>query len=247
MRTFIFVLLASSVAFAQHEFEVASVKASEPGPASQGLGGESIMPHPGSLTMRNVRLRSCVKWAYDVKEYQIAGPAWLGSPGWLGSEIDRYDIAAKAAPDTPIPELRLMLQSLLAERFKLTLHRETKDLPSYALTFVKQAPGLHPATDPNGERKTSGKGPALSLTSTSMAEFAELLAGPLGMPVVDATNLQGKFDFELSGKMMGVTKEDQQYEFLNTIQEQLGLKLERRKAPIEMLIIDHIEKTPTAN
>lgn len=198
--------------------------------------------------MRNVRLRSCVKWAYDVKEYQISGPAWLGSAGWLGSDLGRYDIEAKAAAGTPVAELRLMLQSLLAERFKLALHRETKDVPAFALLVIKPGPGLHSAVDPNGALAVAAKGSVLSWKSASMSEFAEWLAGPLGAPVIDATNLKGRFDFDLGDDQPpSAAKGDQQFAMLNSVQQQLGLKLERRKSPVEMLVIDHIEKTPTAN
>jgi uncharacterized protein (TIGR03435 family) len=231
-------------------FEVASVKAIPSGaPGAQG-GGESIVAHPGSLTMKRVRLRACLKWAYDLKEYQIAGPAWMGNPGWLGADVARYEIDARAAEGTPVAEMRVMLQTLLAERFQLVLHRETKELPAYRLTVVKQGPDLRAAADAQGERAVSMEAGALVMRRTSMSEFAEFLAGPVGAPVVDATNLSGRFDLSINDAPFmpaGGTREDSQYAMVKAIQEQLGLKLEKHPAAIEMLVVDRAEKAPGGN
>ena len=231
-------------------FEVASVKVSVAGPDGKG-GNESIVAHPGSLTMRRVRLRACIRWAYDLKEYQVAGLNWMGSPGWLGSDVARYEIEAKAAAGTTVAELRLMLRALLAERFAVRVHRETREVPAYLLTVYKQGPDLKASEDSSGESTPGVRGGVLSLTKTSMAEFAEWLSGPMGAPVVDATKLQGRFDLSINEApylpASGATREDSQYAFVKAIQEQLGLKLEKRSTPIEMLIVDSADKTPTGN
>jgi uncharacterized protein (TIGR03435 family) len=231
-------------------FEVASVKTTVA--RTDGMGGnESIVAHPGSLTMRRVRLRACIRWAYDLKEYQVAGLNWMGSPGWLGGDVARYEIEAKAAAGTTVAELRLMLRTLLAERFAVRVHRETREVPAYLLTVYKQGPDLKASEDSTGEGTPGVRGGVLSLTKTSMAEFAEWLSGPMGAPVVDATKLQGRFDLSINEApylpASGATREDSQYAFVKAIQEQLGLKLEKRSTPIEMLIVDSAEKTPTGN
>src|SRR5215469_4730848 len=106
-------------------FEVASVKRSQPGGR-----GTSVGTDPGRLTIRNATLKFCIGWSYGVKDYQISGPGWLDS--------EHFDIVAKAERGALEGRLRLMLQAVLTDRFKLALHRETKELPVYALTVVKE-------------------------------------------------------------------------------------------------------------
>jgi len=128
-------LTAFAIAASAQSFDVASVKLTTS--IRPGYGNEHIVARPGNLTMSNVRLRAMIKWAYDVKDYQISGPSWLGLPGWLGGDLARYEVLAKAPAETPVATLRLMLQKLLADRFKLALHRETREVPAYALTVTK--------------------------------------------------------------------------------------------------------------
>jgi uncharacterized protein (TIGR03435 family) len=229
-------------------FEVASVKATAN--IQTGYGREQIIARPGSLIMHNMRLRACIKWAYDVKEYQIAAPSWMGSPGWMGSELARFEISAKATPDTPVAELKRMLQTLLAERFGMELHRQSKEMPTYAMNVVKSGSSLHPAEDQEAESTAvqPGNGPVMRMRSTTMAQFAEFLAGPLHTPVIDNTGLKGRFDLAVDMSAYKATAQDEeQYLFLKAMQDQLGLKLEKQKSQIEMLIIDHAEKMPTGN
>ena len=112
-------ILLLSVAVAQPAFDVASVRASKSG-GGEGGWRDDIQTSPDSLIMRNVSLKSAIRWAYHVMDYQVTGPQWIGS--------DRFDISAKAMGPTSEDQLRLMLQALLAERFKLTLHRDTKEV-----------------------------------------------------------------------------------------------------------------------
>src|SRR5581483_10438235 len=111
-------------------FEVASVR---PSPVAnsggEGARRESIQADPGALSMRNVSLSSSIQWAYDVRPYQISGPDWLRD--------QRYDIAAKADHPVKTEQLRLMLQTLLADRFQLALHHHTRDLPAFVLLVGK--------------------------------------------------------------------------------------------------------------
>jgi uncharacterized protein (TIGR03435 family) len=141
----------------------------------------------------------------------------------------------------------LMLQALLAERFQLTAHHESREVPSYALIVVKSGPNLHPSADQNGERKMIPQGSALTIQNTTIADFAEWLSGPLGSPVLDMTNLSGRFDFKIDDSPYNLEKGDQQYAMIKAIQEQLGFKLDRRKSPVDTLVIDHLQKVPTEN
>jgi uncharacterized protein (TIGR03435 family) len=114
-------------------FDVASIKPGALASAGgEGSRRENISSSPDTLTMANVSLASAIKWAYSLHDYQVAGPAWLND--------ERYDIRAKASGPTPDDQLRLMLRTLLADRFKLTSHRQTKDLPVYALLVAKNGP-----------------------------------------------------------------------------------------------------------
>jgi uncharacterized protein (TIGR03435 family) len=140
-------LFISSMAFGQSttvlpSFEVTSVKVAEqPKPDAQGRlfvvrgcrGGPGTTD-PGTLTCNNTPLKSLLVRTYDLKNYQVEGPAWL--------DTDGFDIVAKVPAGTTKEQFNLMLQSLLAERFKVTVHRETKTLPVYALTVAKGGPKL---------------------------------------------------------------------------------------------------------
>jgi uncharacterized protein (TIGR03435 family) len=132
--TFAAALLAcsSAICFGQ-SFDVASIKPaappSDPHRIMVGMRGGPGTPDPGQITYSNVTLRNVLMAAYDVKEFQISGPSWLGN--------ERYDIVAKVPPGTTKEQFRLMLQNLLAERFKMSLHHESKELPMYGLVVAK--------------------------------------------------------------------------------------------------------------
>jgi len=226
-------------------FEVASIKPS----AVWRTGGEGssrsrIEHSPESLTMRNVDLSDCVQWAYGVKFFQIVATKTL--------DAERYDILAKTAIPVPIHDLRSMLQGLLAERFKLLLHRDTKLLPVYELVVAKHGPRL-PAAKATGDltlhaveslpRVEDG---SFVFRETSMAEFAEKLSLLRGIdrPVVDRTGIQGYFDITLKSAASALL--DDSGSLFGLLEEQLGLKLAPSKAAIDVVVIDHAEK-PTAN
>jgi uncharacterized protein (TIGR03435 family) len=211
-------------------------------------------------------------------------------PGWAHSLTDRYTIEAKAGGDPTKDQFRLMMQSLLAERFKLAVHWETRQGPMLALTLVKPGklgPKLHPhAEGPPCEPAASPVGPpaggadvfpatcgsyGLAIApdhkhlrtgsrNATMAYLAQNLAstGAAPLPVVDRTGLSGGFDFaveyspEPTDAMVaiyartGVEFDPQGPTFLDALREQLGLKLESTKGPIQVLVIDHVEK-PSEN
>jgi len=231
-------LLAATVAIVHAQsFEVASVK---PSVIRTTEGGRSRIEYSADrVTMRNVDLKECVQWAYRVEYYQIPAPNSLDGKG--------YDILAKAAGAVPVSELRRLLQQLLAERFKLTVHRETKTLPVYALTVAKGGPKLPGPNADDGHHAVESlprvQDGSFLFPESSMAEFAAKLSLLRGMdrPVVDQTGIAGYFDIVLKGAASAILQPDGPSLF-TLIPEQLGLKLVATKAPVEIVVIDRAEK-----
>ena len=244
-------LLLAATALAQQpalQFDVASIRAAQ---TPQGRGPlaalrEDINTTPGNLTMRNVTLETCIRWAWKLNPYQVSGQDRLGT--------DRYDIVAKAPGAAPESDLRVMLQALLADRFKLAFHRQTKDLPAYALIEGKGPNKLHPVEGVNGG-EGSMTGGALIFEGHAMpiSRLADIMSGVLKTPVLDMTGLDGHYDFKLDMRpyitppQPGEPPLDLTGIAIAAIQSELGLKLESRKANLEMLVIDHAEKAPTEN
>ncbi len=228
-------------------FEVASVKPDKSGNnGSHWRGNDSA----GKITAVNISLRDIVKYAYGVRDYQISGPDWIKS--------ERYDIAVEAAGPTKQEELERMMQMLLAERFKLALHREEKVLPVYALVVAKSGLKVK-AVQSDGHTSSNSTRGHLTSQNASMSKFAEVLSRHTDRPVVDQTGVKGAYDFKLEWTPDDkpsrppeqadgiVTNETSAPSIFTALQEQLGLKLEARKAPVDILVIDHAEKVPTEN
>jgi uncharacterized protein (TIGR03435 family) len=236
------VFLFNTVIVAQSQFEVASIKPSQTGSLDrEGNRRESVDTSADGLTMRNVSLTSCVRWAYGVQASQVSGPAWL--------DTERFDVVAKGAGPASEDQLRLMLQALLADRFKLTLHRDSKVMSSYELTVAKSGPKLQKSAG-EGKSGHSGNGLKATFEKTSMPELAEHLSAIVRAPVADRTGLNERFEFamDFSGFFVpGATLDDLPAFVNGAIQAQLGLKLELRKAPVEILVIDHAERVPSEN
>lgn len=242
-------LLLSTVALAANAqppaFEVASIK------PNRSLGGmSSIHLSKGRVSMENVSLKKVMLNAYgipDDREYMIDGPGWLAT--------ERFDIDATFPGDSPLAQVRQMMQTLLAERFKLTLHRETRQLPMYSLVISKNGLKIHPVED--GQSRTSSGPGRLEATKITMQKLADLLAHSVGFPVIDSTGVQGVFDFTLQwspdeAARTAITDGNEAAgtagpSIFTALQEQLGLRLASEKAPVEILIVDHIEKAPTEN
>jgi uncharacterized protein (TIGR03435 family) len=224
----------------QPAFEVASVKPTQHGRNAEGFSHSSVdIPSPGRLVAENSSLDELIRFAYSLKEYQVSGPIWLND------DSESFDVLAKASPDTPKAEMRMMLQGLLRERFKLAAHRESKVLPIYELVVDKRGPRLK-AADPAGRHRTSSGGGNMTATKVTMTDFAYELSRDLKRPVLDKTGITGAFDFELHW----VQAEDSVSSttaFLTAIRDTIGLKLQSAKGPVEILVIDHIEKIPTEN
>ena len=242
MKTILLLLLIASAAYAQSPtFDAASIK-----PNRSGAGGSSIRASKGLITIENASLKKILFAAYSIPEdrdYMLSGPDWLTT--------EHFDIQARFPADTALPQMQQMMQALLADRFKLTLHRETRQLPTYALVVAKDGPRIQPVDD--GQPKTTGSPGRLEATRIPMQKFADLLGHTLGEPVTDATALHGVFTFTLEWSPSPTQPDAAPADastgpsIFTALQEQLGLKLESKKGPVEILVIDHMEKLPTEN
>jgi uncharacterized protein (TIGR03435 family) len=227
-------------------FEVASVKRAPPQLGRSFNSGMKL--DPGRLTCTNISLHKLIYESYGVKDYQVSGP------DWLSTEI--YDIAATLPLGATGDDVLLMIRSLLAERFKLTLHRDTKEMPVYALVVGKSGSKLQEVEF--GRGSTSATNGRLVATKIPIRNLTEFLSRVTGRPVLDMTGLKGFYSFTLeytpeeapSAPAPGappIPESTVGPSLLSAIQEQLGLKLEARKAPVEILVVDHAEKVPTEN
>src|SRR5439155_1891243 len=191
------IVFTAAGAFGQ-SFEVASVRVSQIGKAGgEGSMRENIQVSPGTVTMRNVSLKSGIRWAYHVMDYQVMGPDWLGN--------ERFDIVGKSAGPVAEDELRLMLQGLLAERFKLTLHRQTKELPAYVLLVGKNGPKFH-ETQTEGEASIQPNRALLSVAvqRAPVSQLVDMISNVLRSPALDQTALKGRYDITSNvGKDVG--------------------------------------------
>jgi uncharacterized protein (TIGR03435 family) len=239
-------VLFISAAAAQPVFDVASIHASQLGKGGEGSRRENIQASPGSLNMRNVTLKSSIRWAYHVMEYQVTGPDWLN--------FERYDIVAKASGPAAEDQLRLMLQALLADRFKLTLHRETKDLQAYVMVAAKGGIKFHESQDsgePAIERDKSMT--AVHFKRVPASQVVEMLSNVLHAPVINNTGLTGYYDatIDIAKYMQDRPASDSPADIvpilITGLEQELGLKLESKKMPLDLLIIDHAEKVPVEN
>lgn len=214
-------------------FDVTSVKANTSG--DTGIGGES---HDGQFRITNVPLRILMRQAFERWQEKdvIGGPAWL--------DTDRWNIVAKA--DQPGP-IRPRLRTLLSDRFKLITHRETKAIPIYALVIARRDGKLGPFLRPSTDESPIRMGPGLF---KGHARIAMLVEGVLGRAVqrivVDRTGLDGIYDIDLHWTPDSPSDSSDALSIFTALHEQLGLKLESTKAPVDILVIDHVEK-PTEN
>jgi len=222
-------------------FEVASVRVN-----SSGNGHHSVERDTGRITMTNVDLKSAIALAYGVTESQVSGPGWLDS--------ERYDVIAKAPEGAKEDEQPAMLQTLLADRFKLRAHRETRETSVYAIVVAKNGPKFQPVeggANDGGVSSSAGHMTAHKIPMARLATFLGSARAQLDRPVVDMTGLQGVFDLNLVWEPDRPERAKNDGEsgpsLFTALQEQLGLKLESRKAPVEILVVDAVEKTPTEN
>jgi uncharacterized protein (TIGR03435 family) len=222
-------------------FEVASVK------VNRSNDGSSSYPRltNGTLTAQNATLKMILQAAYGLSALQINGPGWL--------EADRYDLEAKSPQGVPDTEMMPMLQSLLKVRFQLMAHRETREMPVYDLIVGKD--GLKISLfDPSHIPPTPPRNGAASLIigAMTMSQLAAQMTPAAGRPVVNKTGLEGRYfcavSFSpLSAEATGSGTDPRPLDIFAAVQQQLGLKLEPNKGPLEVLTVDHAERVPTEN
>ena len=227
-------------------FDAASVKRSPPQPS--GRGGSNMRADPGRLTATNVPLKRYLIAAWELKDYQVSAPDWMND--------ERYDVAATMPAGTPPHEVLLMLQALLVDRFKLATHRETKELAVYALVVDRNGLKLKPAEGFGTSVSSSPKRRSMRANVT-MKSFAGTLSGLVDRPVVDMTGLTGGFNINLEwapdempsnpNGNEGRAADGDPGPTIYTALHEVGLKLESRKAPVEVLVVDRAEKVPVEN
>ena len=244
--TAILALLPFAAALAQTTtFDVASVK---PSPPSGDLININLgtLTH-GVVTLTNTTLSECVQYAYGlVSEDQIGGP------DWIRDRRLRVDITAKTSPDTPLDQVLLMTQALLAQRFHMELHREPKPVRHLELTIGKKGPKLPESKEGAALRPSTYNRGRLFYDHRSMHGLALLLSRQLKQPVLDLTGLQGFYDVHLewaAGDPSSTETGDPDPlpDIFGAVEQQLGLHLESARTPIDILVIDHADRVPIAN
>ena len=255
------VVLASCAAFGQTawtppSFEVASVKPASAPIATKdaytegyNAGMRAAMAAQGlrivgqRVTVIDNSLKDLIRLAYQVKDHQISGPAWMAT--------ERYEIAATMSAGTNLSQVPEMLQTLLKERFHLKLHQETRKMAVYALVVAKGGPKLTAATAPANGRGGTGwvsSNGRVGAKDSSVASFADLLSKAADRPVIDMTGLTGLYDFDVNyTPSLSATATDAGATLETAVLEQLGLKLEKREMQVEVLVIESADKVPTAN
>jgi uncharacterized protein (TIGR03435 family) len=238
-------LVFASVCWSQQpEFEVASVK---PTSASPNAGSNFNRMAGGGIHAINVTLKELILFAYDLRDQQL-----IGASGWMDSE--RYDVMAKPTEnDNPTGEkrsfdedfrgVRLRMRAVLSNRFMLAIHPETREMPIYALMVAKGGPHLQESKS-DGLTINNRKGLVICKKVT-MKQFADRsLTYKLGRTVVDKTGLTGEFDFEVKflADESATSTDSSAPDFLTALREQLGLRLEPQRGPVEVYVVDHAEK-----
>ena len=252
--------IAALTAADQPKFEVASVKRMDRGIIHNSMG-------PGTVTLKGDPLKIVLMEAFKVKTYQIIGPSWL--------DEDCFEIVAKMPEGATSDQIPAMLQALLVERFKLAAHKEDRPGPAYALVVEKSGPKFQEAST-NFRRMGPSSGLMFFRAGTArgfkgsmtMATLAKFLANSLDRPVHDFTGLTGTYDIDLSWapdptidrpspfwEATRAASADAGIDLpaaptatvFNAIRDSLGLRLEPRKEPVEMLVIDHVERIPSEN
>jgi len=242
--TLILACLALTAKAQQTAFSVATIRPSSSEVKFEHDGKTDLIP--GTLRMQDVSVQTCIKWAYGVQPSQISAPGW--------TDTEKFDIVAKSDGPATEDQMKLMMQNLLAERFKLSFHHQSKELKAFVLTVAKGGAKVHPAAEPDAKpfRQNSANGSIVR--STTIQDFGDFLSGPLQMPVVNETGLSGKYDFVLdftpylsdSGHNMDVTKLDSTGIIKSALEQELGIKMELRKTQVDMMVVDHVEK-PSEN
>jgi uncharacterized protein (TIGR03435 family) len=230
-------------------FEVASIKPSDPNNRDIGLHRSNTR-----FAATNHTLKQLIAFAYDVELFQISGgPAWVNSDGFDITAKIPDEVAHHKGPDDD----KGMVQALLSDRLKLTMHSESRELPIYALVIGKIGSKLQLAKPHVGSSGVTGRGwTHWTFTEAPLSSLVHVLSQRLGRPVVDRTGLTAHYDFKLEWTPDPTSSEPRDFgssasdpagpTLFTAIQEQLGLRLEALKGPVEIFVIDHVEK-PSEN
>jgi len=234
-------------------FEVASITPCKPGtpePPGEHMGMVQFTYPGGSFIAKATTLKYLLEWAYGILPAQHSdGPAWIAN--------DRYDIIAKAEGNATDDQMKRMVQTLLGERFKLKVHRETRDVPVVVISLGKTAPKLFPPKE--GETHSIHVAPQMGpdnkivsfhvvATRFTLAQLNETFSRQLGRVIVDQTGLQGDFDFTLD-----MTPDEDRPNpldpsiVLGAMRDQLGLTVKSQKSSVDFLVIDSAEKVLAGN
>jgi len=250
-------------------FEVASIKKLDQAVTSMVFGYGSPVRN-GTLRMTNSTIASLIQYAYSVRDFQV-----VGGPDWVNKDL--FEVQAKAAADASTPEMRLMLQSLLEDRFGLVVHKEQREMRFFAMVPTRSdgrlGPYLHRMPDTgtcdrkqfeateNGRPKPSTGYAVAGFNCGSLAILAELASPNVEIPVFDRTGLTGRWSgtlyFAANPNMsrgnlfapppsVAVTPDPNLPSFSTALQEQLGLKLEQTRGPVDVIVIDSVHQ-PTVN
>ena len=210
-------------------FEVASVRVNNSGPAAPN----GFFPSPGRLRVKNMTLQQLILPAYHIKTGMLFGTA-----GWM--ESDRFDIEAKTEGKSSFDEDMVMLRELLADRFQLKLHRETRQLKMQVLAVGKGGPKFQASKDQDQKERVNIRPSEISGVAIPFGHFVTILEAQLGQPILNETGLSGKYDLALKyvrDDSPGVDRPS-----VYAALADLGLKLESRQAPVEVFVIDSAER-----
>jgi len=241
MTRALFALFAASALGAQPRdarpaYEVASIKLNNSASGSAGTDGST-----GQIMFTNLSLQRLIAQAYQIAPFQVSGPGWL--------ESEHFDIVAKFPPGAKRADRPAMLRTLLEDRFKLATHLETREASGYALVVAKGGFKLKPveAGDGNDTDHSGGRVQTLLAKRTTMALLAQLLSRYMAQAVVDKTGIEGAYQFELKWTNDDQSTDDSVPSIFTALQDTLGLHLQPQKVPAEIVVVDHIERTPTDN
>jgi uncharacterized protein (TIGR03435 family) len=248
---------AASAHEAEPKFDVAAIRLNEPLPHEHNSIWSS--PFDGHFKAENISVLTLIDWAYEMPETRV-----LGAPAWIGTTHFNIDAAADPALDQHLHNLTAdegrhekeqMVQALLADRFRLATHTETRELPIYALVVAKGGAKLGPV-QANGSNVSTSNGRIEVQMSDSVAVLAEELAKVVGRDVFDRTGIAGRYDLKLKwtpydgaspiANESAAPGADSGPSIFTALEEQLGLKLVPQEGPVQVLVIDHVE-VPSAN
>lgn len=237
--TFFLFLAAGLAQTGRPAYEAAVIK-----PNVSGTNGSSTNGSRGQVVFENVTLRRLIERAYEVKPLQLTAPDWLDDV--------RFDISAKYPPETKPADRSGMLRTLLEDRFHLAAHRGTKEMSGYAMVGGKGGFKLHPIQTDDQNMSSNGDGRVVTVTvkGITMPQLADFLTRQLNEFVVDRTGITGKYEFEMRFARIGREPGDDPDpppSLFTALQETLGLKLQPQKVPVDIVVVDRVDRAPTEN